>query len=29
MSFKVAREVKIVSWSTAILWFGWGEAENN
>jgi FSR family fosmidomycin resistance protein-like MFS transporter len=28
MSFKISREVKIVSWSTAILWFGWGFGES-
>jgi MFS family permease len=28
MSFRVSREVKIVSWSTAILWFGWGFGES-
>jgi len=28
MSFKVSREVKIVSWSTAVLWFGWGFGES-
>lgn len=27
MRFKIPREVKIVSWSTAILWFGWGFGE--
>ncbi|MFA7702380.1 MAG: MFS transporter, partial [Patescibacteria group bacterium] len=28
MSFKVSKEVKIVSWSTAVLWFGWGFGES-
>lgn len=28
MSFKISREVKIVSWSTAVLWFGWGFGES-
>ena len=28
MSFRVSREVKIVSWSTAVLWFGWGFGES-
>lgn len=28
MSFRISREVKIVSWSTAVLWFGWGFGES-
>jgi len=27
MSFRISKEVKIVSWSTAVLWFGWGFGE--
>ena len=28
MSFRISQEVKIVSWSTAVLWFGWGFGES-
>jgi len=28
MGFKISREAKIVSWSTAVLWFGWGFGES-
>jgi len=28
MGFRISREAKIVSWSTAVLWFGWGFGES-
>ncbi len=28
MIFRISREVKIASWATAILWFGWGFGES-